>query len=195
MKRLFDFFFSLMAILLLLPLWLVIALWIVADSGWPVFYGQQRVGRGNRDFRLYKFRSMRKNSDRNGLLTVGRDNRITSAGHFLRKYKLDELPQLWNVLKGDMSLVGPRPEVRKYVNLYSSEQMKVLNVRPGITDLASLTYIDESELLSQSENPEDTYIKEIMPHKLRLNLDYLSKRNFWIDLGIVMQTVKKSLVR
>lgn len=195
MKRLFDFFFSLMAILLLLPLWLVIALWIVADSGWPVFYVQQRVGRGNRDFRLYKFRSMRKNSDRNGLLTIGRDNRITTAGHFLRKYKLDELPQLWNVLKGDMSLVGPRPEVRKYVNLYSAEQMKVLNVRPGITDLASLAYIDESELLSQSENPEDTYIKEIMPHKLRLNLEYLNKRNFWSDLGIVMQTVKKSLVR
>ena len=195
MKRLFDLLFSLVAILLLLPLWLVIAIWIVADSGLPVFYGQQRVGRGNRDFRLYKFRSMRKNSDRNGLLTIGRDNRITTAGHFLRKYKLDELPQLWNVLKGDMSVVGPRPEVRKYVNLYSAEQMKVLNVRPGITDLASLAYIDESELLSQSENPEDTYIKEIMPHKLRLNLEYLSKRNFWSDLGIVMQTVKKSLVR
>jgi lipopolysaccharide/colanic/teichoic acid biosynthesis glycosyltransferase len=195
MKRLFDVCFSSLALLLLSPLGLLIALCIIVDSGVPVFYVQQRVGRKNKDFGLYKFRTMRKNSDAKGLLTVGKDSRITKAGHILRKYKLDELPQFLNVLKGEMSIVGPRPEVRKYVDLYTSDQMKVLEVSPGITDLASLMYIDESELLARSAHPEKTYIEEIMPHKLRLNLEYLSKRSFFSDLGIIFSTLKRSIVR
>lgn len=195
MKRLFDVCFSSLALLLLSPLGLLIALCIIVDSGVPVFYVQQRVGRKNKDFGLYKFRTMRKNSDAKGLLTVGKDSRITKAGHILRKYKLDELPQFLNVLKGEMSIVGPRPEVRKYVDLYTSDQMKVLEVSPGITDLASLMYIDESELLARSAHPEKTYIEEIMPHKLRLNLEYLSKRSFFSDLGIIFRTLKRSIVR
>jgi len=195
MKRLFDVCFSSLALLLLSPLGLLIALCIIVDSGFPVFYVQQRVGRKNKDFGLYKFRTMRKNSDAKGLLTVGKDSRITKAGHILRKYKLDELPQFLNVLKGEMSIVGPRPEVRKYVDLYTSDQMKVLEVSPGITDLASLMYIDESELLARSAHPEKTYIEEIMPHKLRLNLEYLSKSSFFSDLGIIFRTLKRSIVR
>jgi len=195
MKRLFDVLFSLFALLFLCPIFLLIALWIMADSGLPVFYIQQRVGRYRKSFGLYKFRTMRNNSAGKGLLTIGRDSRITKSGHFLRKYKLDELPQFLNVLKGEMSIVGPRPEVGKYVDLYTTEQLRVLDVRPGITDLASLTYIDESDLLSRSADPEKTYIEEIMPHKLNLNLEYLKRRTFGSDLRLVLQTLKKSLVR
>jgi lipopolysaccharide/colanic/teichoic acid biosynthesis glycosyltransferase len=191
MKRLFDLGFSLLAILLLLPVWLFLALWIVIDDGLPVFYIQKRVGKGNCDFGLFKFRTMFKGSDKKGLLTVGRDSRITKSGAFLRRFKLDELPQLWNVLKGDMSLVGPRPEVRKYVSLYSAEQMKVLDVAPGITDPVSLEYFDESALLGASTDPEKTYIEEIMPRKLALNLEYLQRRSFFSDLGILWKTVMK----
>jgi len=151
---------------------------------------QSRVGRYNRDFSLIKFRTMQKGSDKKGLLTIGsEDSRITRTGRFLRKYKLDELPQLVNVLLGDMSLVGPRPEVRKYVDMYSDEQKKVLNVNPGITDYASLKYFNENELLAKSSEPEKTYINEIMPHKLKLNLEYIQQRNFFSDLKIILKTI------
>jgi lipopolysaccharide/colanic/teichoic acid biosynthesis glycosyltransferase len=169
MKRLCDIVASFIGLLILLPLFLFLGIWISMESRGGVFYKQIRVGRNGVDFKLWKFRSMVPDADKKGLLTVGgRDPRITRAGYFLRKYKLDELPQLINVLLGDMSLVGPRPEVRKYVDLYSDEQRKVLSVRPGITDHASLEYFEENELLAKSDNPEETYIKDVMPAKLTL---------------------------
>lgn len=195
MKRLIDFLFSFFALLFLSPVFLLISLCIIIDSGFPIFYVQRRVGKNRQDYGLYKFRTMRQNSEQKGLLTVGRDSRITGVGHFLRKFKLDELPQFMNVLKGEMSLVGPRPEVSKYVNLYSPEQLRVLEVLPGITDPASLAYIDESELLARSSDPEKTYIEEIMPHKLHLNLEYLRKRSLRSDLQIIFRTLKRSLWR
>ncbi|MBA2612438.1 MAG: sugar transferase [Bacteroidetes bacterium] len=191
-KRIIDFFLSIIGLLILLPFFLIISLFIILSSGFPVFYVQQRVGRGNEDFGLLKFRTMKKNADKAGLLTVGgRDPRITAVGYYLRKYKLDELPQLLNVLVGDMSLVGPRPEVRKYVDLYTAEQKKVLLVKPGITDLASLEYFNENELLAMSANPEDTYIKEIMPAKLELNKKYISQMRVGTDLKLIFRTLKK----
>lgn len=190
MKRVFDIVMSLLGLMVLLPFFLLISLWIVLDSRGGVFYRQTRVGRYGKDFRLWKFRSMRPDSDKKGLLTVGgRDPRITRSGYFLRKYKLDELPQLINVLTGDMSFVGPRPEVRKYVDLYTQEQRKVLNVRPGITDLASLHYFEENELLAKSPDPEKTYIEEVMPAKLKLNLEYIDKANLGTDLGMIFKTI------
>ena len=155
-----------------------------------MFYRQRRVGRCNRDFTIYKFRSMRVNSDRQGLLTIGgRDGRITKAGVFIRKYKLDELPQLFNVLRGDMSFVGPRPEVRKYVELYTEEQKKVLTVRPGITSLSSIKYRNENEILSRSDNPEQYYIDVIMQDKLAIELDYLEQRSLLTDIKVIFQTI------
>ena len=189
MKRLFDTVSSLLVLLLLLPFWLLIAVAIVCESRGGVFYTQWRVGRDNRDFRLYKFRTMRTGADRQGLLTVGeRDNRITRVGYFLRKYKIDEFPQLLNVLKGDMSIVGPRPEVRKYVDLYTSEQRKVLQVRPGLTDYASIAYVHENEILAVAENPEQTYIVEVMPAKLALNLQYIDNKSIKEDIKIIFKT-------
>lgn len=191
-KRIFDVFLSLIGLIILFPFFLIIALLIVISSGLPVFYTQQRVGRGNEDFGLFKFRTMKKNAEKAGLLTVGgRDPRITTIGYYLRKYKLDELPQLLNVFVGDMSLVGPRPEVRKYVDLYNAEQKKVLLVKPGITDLASLEYFSENELLAKSANPEETYIKEIMPAKLELNKKYISQMSLGNDIKIIFRTLKK----
>lgn len=155
-----------------------------------MFYKQQRVGLNGRDFTLYKFRSMATGSDKKGLLTVGgKDSRITKAGYFIRKYKLDELPQLFNVLKGDMSFVGPRPEVRKYVDMYSEEQRRVLSVRPGITDIASMKYRNENDLLAKAENPEQYYIDVIMPDKLALNLNYIDTRNFFRDIKLIFRTI------
>ena len=155
-----------------------------------MFYRQRRVGRCNRDFTIYKFRSMRVNSDRQGLLTIGgRDGRITKAGVFIRKYKLDELPQLFNVLRGDMSFVGPRPEVRKYVELYTEEQKKVLTVRPGITSLSSIKYRNENEILSRSDNPEQYYIDVIMQDKLAIELDYLEQRSLLTDIKVIVNTI------
>ena len=155
-----------------------------------MFYRQRRVGRCNRDFTIYKFRSMRVNSDSQGLLTIGgRDGRITKAGVFIRKYKLDELPQLFNVLRGDMSFVGPRPEVRKYVELYTEEQKKVLTVRPGITSLSSIKYRNENEILSRSDNPEQYYIDVIMQDKLAIELDYLEQRSLLTDIKVIFQTI------
>ncbi|MCW3076208.1 MAG: wcfS [Bacteroidetes bacterium] len=194
LKRLFDIGFSLIGIIILLPFLFIISVAIIINSGFPVFYLQQRVGEKGIDFFLYKFRTMRKGSDKKGLLTVGgKDPRITGIGYFLRKYKLDELPQLFNVLMGTMSLVGPRPEVRKYVDMYTPEQKNVLNVKPGITDYASLEYFNENELLALSADPEKTYITEIMPAKLELNKKYISDANVSTDIKIIFRTFKKIL--
>ncbi len=191
MKRLLDITASGIGLLLLSPIFLVLAIWIKLDSQGPVFYRQVRVGRGNRDFRIFKFRSMRVGSDKGSLITVGgRDSRITRSGYFIRKYKFDELPQLINVFIGDMSLVGPRPEVRRYVDLYNQEQLHVLDVKPGITDPASIKYRNENELLEQAENPELFYTDVIMPDKLRLNLEYATNQSFFGDLKLIFKTFK-----
>jgi lipopolysaccharide/colanic/teichoic acid biosynthesis glycosyltransferase len=192
LKRLFDIFLSLLGIIVLLPFFLFISLLIIVDSRGGIFYKQVRVGKNGVDFYLLKFRSMRSDSDKKGLLTVGgRDPRITRMGYYIRKYKIDELPQLLNVLKGDMSLVGPRPEVRKYVSLYTSEQRKVLSVQPGITDYASIEYSNENEILGKAADPENVYINEIMPEKLRLNLKYISEKSLKTDVKIIFNTLKK----
>ena len=189
MKRLFDLVTSGVGLLVLSPLFLFLAVWIKLDSHGPVFYRQTRVGRGNRDFRLFKFRSMRVGSDRKGLITIGdRDPRVTRSGYFIRKYKLDELPQLINVFIGDMSLVGPRPEVRRYVALYTLEQMHVLDVRPGITDPASIRYRNENELLAGADDPERYYREVIMQDKLRINLDYVARSSFVCDIMLIFKT-------
>ena len=193
-KRIFDILFSLIGILLLLPFFLLFSIFILIDSGFPVFFIQQRVGKNENDFSLFKFRTMKKDSDKKGLLTVGeKDPRITNIGFFLRKYKLDELPQLINVLIGDMSLVGPRPEVRKYVEMYNAEQKKVLSVKPGITDYASIVYSNENEILLNSDNPEQQYISKVMPAKLKLNLKYIQDQSFMIDVKIILKTLVKIL--
>lgn len=178
MIRLLDIIFSAVGLLLLSPLFLIIYVLIRCESKGGGFYCQQRVGKDGRMFGLYKFRSMRTGSDKKGLITVGgHDSRITRMGYFIRKYKIDELPQLWNVLKGDMSLVGPRPEVKKYVNLYTEEQRRVLSVRPGITDYASIEYVDENEILGKADNPDRVYVEEIMPAKIKLNMRYIENRS------------------
>ena len=178
MIRFFDIIFSAVGLLLLSPLFLIIYILIRCESKGGGFYCQQRVGKDGRMFGLYKFRSMRTGSDKKGLITVGgHDSRITRMGYFIRKYKIDELPQLWNVLKGDMSLVGPRPEVKKYVDLYTEEQRRVLSVRPGITDYASIEYVDENEILGKADNPDRVYVEEIMPAKIKLNMRYIENRS------------------
>ncbi len=188
-KRLFDIVASGCGLFVLSPLFVILAIWIKLDSKGPVFYRQKRVGRDNRDFWLLKFRSMRVGADKQGLITVGgRDPRITRSGYFIRKYKLDEFPQLINVFIGDMSLVGPRPEVRKYVEMYTPEQMQVLSVRPGITDLASIHYRNENELLEQAENPDEYYEQVIMQDKLRINLEYVANHSFWNDIKLIFRT-------
>ncbi|MFN9114962.1 MAG: sugar transferase [Bacteroidota bacterium] len=192
MKRGFDFICSLIGILILSPVFVVIWIWIKLESEGPALFLQTRVGKNNKDFKLYKFRTMYVNAEAKGQLTVGmRDPRITGAGYVLRKYKLDELPQLFNVLEGTMSLVGPRPEVRKYVDMYTSTQMQVLNVKPGITDLASIQFINENELLAKAEHPEEYYINEIMPAKLRINMEYVHNRAFFKDLLLIFKTLSK----
>lgn len=192
LKRLFDIVASFTGIILLLPAFFIIAILIVLDSRGGIFYRQVRVGKNGIDFRLFKFRTMASGSDKKGLLTVGgRDSRITRIGYYLRKYKLDELPQLINVFIGDMSLVGPRPEVRKYVDLYNNEQKKVLLAKPGITDYASIEYSNENELLAKSENPEQTYIDEVMPAKLELNQKYIREQGLLTDIKIIFRTIAK----
>ena len=194
LKRLFDIFFSVIGLIILLPFFIIITLLIVIDSPGGIFYKQIRVGKGNTDFYLFKFRSMRTDSDKKGLLTVGgRDSRITRMGYFIRKYKIDELPQLINVLLGDMSLVGPRPEVRKYVDMYNEEQKKDLSLKPGITDYASIEYSNENELLGKAEDPEAVYINEIMPAKLKLNLKYIAEQGIATDFKIIFRTIRKIL--
>lgn len=195
MKRLFDITASGLGLLVLSPLFLILAVWIKLDSPGPVFYRQVRVGCGNKDFRLFKFRSMRVGSDRKGLITVGgHDPRVTRSGYYIRKYKLDELPQLINVFIGDMSLVGPRPEVRKYVDLYTPEQLHVLDVRPGITDMASIRYRNENELLEQAADPEQYYRDVVMQDKLRINLEYIAGHSFIKDLKIIFMTFKAVVI-
>lgn len=191
LKRLFDIVISGCGIIVLSPLFLVIAIWIKLDSKGPVFYRQVRVGKGNKDFRIFKFRSMKEGSDNGSLVTIGeRDSRITRSGYFIRKFKLDELPQLINVFMGDMSLVGPRPEVRYYVDYWTPKQMHVLDVRPGITDPASIKFRNENELLDKADNPEEYYINIIMQEKIRLYLEYVEKYSMWYDIKLIFQTIK-----
>lgn len=190
LKRLFDIIFSLFGLIILLPIFLIIAIAIKIDSNGPVFFKQTRVGKNGKEFKILKFRTMIADAEKKGMqITVSGDNRITRVGRFLRKYKLDELPQLVNVLLGDMSFVGPRPEVPKYVALYNEYQKNVLKVKPGITDLASIEYRNENDLLAQSNDPEKVYIEEIMPKKLELNLEYI--RNFSVinDIKLILKTI------
>ena len=192
MKRLFDVFASGCGLLVLSPIFLIMAIWIKLDSEGSVFYRQVRVGRNNNDFRIFKFRSMRVGSDKGSLVTIGgRDPRITRSGYFIRKYKLDEFPQLINVFLGEMSLVAPRPEVRHYVNYWTEEQMHVLDVRPGITDPASIKFRNENELMEKAKDPEDYYINVIMQEKIKLYLEYVQNASFWYDIKLIFQTFKE----
>lgn len=189
LKRCFDIVCSAIGLILLCPLFVIVAIWIKLDSEGPVFYRQVRVGRKNKDFRIYKFRSMAVDSDKKGLITIGgKDSRVTRVGYYIRKYKIDELPQLINVFIGDMSFVGPRPEVRKYVDMYTAEQLRVLDVRPGITDAASIKYRNENDLLATQSNPELYYIQVIMQDKLQINLDYVANHSFIKDINLIFKT-------
>jgi lipopolysaccharide/colanic/teichoic acid biosynthesis glycosyltransferase len=195
-KRLFDFGLSLTAIVVMCPVFLIVAILLKFDSKGSVFYRQVRVGLNEKNFKLLKFRTMYVDSDRKGLLTVGdRDARITRLGFWLRKYKIDELPQLINVLSGDMSFVGPRPEVARYVELYDNFQRRVLTVKPGITDWASIEFIDENRLLASAEDPESFYIHTIIPQKITQNLKYIDHHNIWIDLKIISHTLRGILLK
>lgn len=189
MKRAFDIIASGLGLIVLSPLFLVLAIWIKLDSKGPVFYRQVRVGFKNKDFRIFKFRSMRVGADKGSLVTIGgRDPRVTKSGYWIRKFKLDELPQLINVFIGDMSLVGPRPEVRHYVDYWTPEQMHVLDVRPGITDPASIKFRNENELMEKAEDPEKYYIEVIMQEKIKLYLEYVEKHSFLYDIGLIFKT-------
>ena len=190
MIRLFDIVFSGIGLIVLSPLFLIIYLLIRMESKGGGFYTQERIGLNGKPFWLYKFRSMRKDADKSGLITVGgRDPRITRMGYFIRKYKIDELPQLWNVFIGDMCLVGPRPEVRKYTDLYTSEQRRVLSVRPGITDWASIEYVDENEILGKAEDPDRAYIEQIMPDKIRYNMRWIDHQGVGEYFRIIFTTL------
>lgn len=192
MKRFLDILFSITGILILSPLIIYISIRIKMDTTGNIFYKQKRVGKDGKEFYLYKFRTMRAESDKVNLLTYGgNDERITGFGSFLRRYKLDEMPQLVNVLMGDMSIVGPRPEVKKYVDLYTPEQCKILNVKPGITDMASIRFINESDLLAQQSNPEQYYIEHIMPEKIRLNRIFITQPTVFNYVKIILLTLKK----
>lgn len=189
MKRLFDIVASVCGLIVLSPLFFIVSVWIKLDSPGPVFYRQVRVGRFNKDFRIFKFRSMRVGADKGSLVTIGgRDPRVTRIGYYLRKFKIDELPQLINVFTGDMSLVGPRPEVRHYVNYWTPEQLHALDVRPGITDPASIKFRNENELMESAEDPESFYINVIMQEKLKLYLEYVQNASFWYDVKLIFKT-------
>ena len=189
MKRLLDIVASGLGILFLSPFLILIAIWIKLDSPGPIFYRQVRVGRHNKDFKIFKFRSMRVGADKGSLVTIGgRDPRVTRSGYYIRKFKIDELPQLINVFLGDMSLVGPRPEVRHYVNYWTPEQMHVLDVRPGITDPASIKFRNENELMEKSEDPENYYINVIMQEKIKLYLEYVNNHSFLGDIALIFKT-------
>ena len=190
-KRIFDIVSSFFFLVLIFPLFILISILIKIDSKGPIFFKQIRVGKNNKDFLLLKFRTMRVDQKNSSLITVGNDSRITNTGNFLRKYKLDELPQLINILKGEMSVVGPRPEVRKYVDLYSNSQLAVLNVKPGLTDPSSIKFSNESELLGTAENPEKYYIESLMPLKIVISLNYIRTQSFVGDLRIIFQTFSK----
>lgn len=193
-KRIFDIIVSLIGIIIISPILIIVAISIKLDSKGNVLFLQKRIGKDGKPFNIYKFRTMVSNAEKLGAqITVGKDSRITRVGAFLRKYKIDELPQLFNVLKGDMSLVGPRPEVPKYVELYTEEEKKVLEVRPGITDLASIRYSDENDILGKVENPEEYYINVIMKDKLKLNLEYIEKSNIFFDIYLIIKTILKCI--
>lgn len=190
--RFLDIIFSIIGLVFSLPVLALVSLWILLDSKGGILYKQVRVGKNNQDFHIIKFRTMRVDADKGGGLTIGsRDSRITRAGLFLRRYKIDELPQLFNVLRGEMSMVGPRPEIRKYVELYSDQEKKVLMVKPGITDWASIEYIHENEILGNSADPEQTYIHEVMPAKLRLNQSFINDPSVARYFEILGKTIKK----
>ena len=190
--RLLDIVLSLLGLIFLLPILVILAVWIKFDSQGSIFFRQIRVGKDGKGFRIYKFRTMIVNAEKMGIITIGeRDPRITNSGYFLRKYKLDELPQLINVLKGEMSFVGPRPEVRKYVEMYNQEQLKILTVKPGITDYASIEYINEDEILGKSSDPEKTYIEEIMPQKIKYNMKYINNKTVIEYFKIIFLTIIK----
>jgi lipopolysaccharide/colanic/teichoic acid biosynthesis glycosyltransferase len=190
MKRLFDVVAAFLALVLLAPVMFLLAVAVVVSSPGGAFFRQTRVGRHGHTFQLLKFRSMRPGSEAGGQITVGaRDPRITGIGHFLRRTKLDELPQLINIVKGDMSVVGPRPEVPRYVALYTAEQRAVLSVRPGLTSMASIAYINENEVLGRSSEPERAYVEEVMPAKLALDLHYVRERSLALDLHIIAATM------
>ena len=196
MKRAFDIIFSLLILALFLPFGIIISLLIVFSSSGGIFYKQERIGKNGTPFILYKFRSMRTNSEQSGTLTVGmHDSRITKVGVFIRKFKLDEFPQFINVLFGSMSVVGPRPEVQEFVALYTQEQRKVLDVKPGITDYASLEYFNENEVLAKSDDPKKTYVEEVMPHIIMINQIYLSRPTLGHDLKIIGKTIKRILLK
>jgi lipopolysaccharide/colanic/teichoic acid biosynthesis glycosyltransferase len=192
-KRIFDFLSSLLVLILLFPLFFVIAIFISLDSKGGVFYKHVRVGEKGKEFGLLKFRSMAKGADKGSQITIGNDSRVTKIGNFIRKYKIDELPQLINILKGEMSVVGPRPEVKRYVDLYSKEQLKVLDVLPGLSDYASIEYFDEQKILGLADDPNQEYIDVVMPAKLKLNLEYIKERGFKTDLKIIFKTLAKIL--
>lgn len=192
LKRIFDTILSLFGLVILLPFMLIIAIFIKLDSKGPVFFKQVRVTKNGREFKIFKYRTMRVGSDKYSQITVGKDNRITKVGAFLRKYKLDEIPQLINVLIGDMSLVGPRPEVPKYVALYTDEQKEILKVRAGITDYASIEFSDENDLLASEEDPEKAYIEKVMPKKIELNKKYISEISILTDIKIILLTIKNT---
>lgn len=192
MIRFFDIVFSMIGLILLSPLFMILYLMIRLESKGGGFYTQERMGKDGLPFRLYKFRSMQTGSDKKGLITIGeKDNRITRTGYFLRKYKLDELPQLWNVFIGDMSLVGPRPEVKKYTDLYTDEQRQVLKVRPGITDWASIKYVDENKILGEAKEPDEAYVTLIMPNKIKLNMVYINHQTLGEYFKIIFTTFKE----
>ena len=193
LKRIFDTTLSLFGLIILLPFMLIIAILIKIDSKGPIFFKQIRVTKGGREFKIFKYRTMKVGSDKYSQITVGQDERITKIGSFLRKYKLDEIPQLINVLIGDMSLVGPRPEVPKYVALYTDEQKEILKVRAGITDYASIEFSNENDLLALEEDSEKAYIEKIMPKKIELNKKYLSEISMLTDIKIILLTIKKIL--
>ena len=194
MKRLFDIIFSIIILLLGLPFFIIISILILFDGDINIFFIQERIGKNKIPFKLYKFRSMKTNSEKNGQITIGaKDSRITNIGYYLRKYKIDEFPQLLNVLMGHMSIVGPRPEVDKYVKLYSNEQNQILSVKPGLTDLASISYFEENKLLGESDNPEATYINEVMPEKIKLSLEYIDNQSFINDMKIILSTIRRIL--
>lgn len=189
MIRFFDIILSGIGLICLSPVLLVVYICIKCESKGGGIYAQERIGKNGAPFKLYKFRSMRVGADKGSLITIGeRDPRVTNVGHFLRSYKLDELPQLWNVFVGDMSIVGPRPEVEKYTRLYTDEQRKVLSVRPGITDWASIKYIDENEILGQAEDPDKAYVEQIMPDKIKYNMRWIEKQNLFEYFRIIINT-------
>lgn len=192
MIRFFDIIFSIIGLVILSPIFIVLYLLIRIESKGGGFYSQERIGKNGKPFKLYKFRSMRIGSDKKGLITIGeKDNRITKTGFILRKYKLDELPQLWNVFIGDMSLVGPRPEVKKYTDLYIEEQKQVLQVRPGITDWASIKYVDENKILGEAKDPDEAYVNLIMPNKIKLNMVYIQHQTLGEYFKIIFTTFKE----